>query len=384
MNRVVLSKKASAGIKEGFLWAYKNEVISTLENGLSAAEIYDDKGEFLAVGYYNPASVIAVRIFDRKRSTLGRDFFRQSLLKAIKRRSLLNAEAYRIVNSESDLLPGLVVDRYKDYIRIDFTTAGMLMFKDDILSLLFEILKPGGAVVDFDERLQKKEGVEFEREILGEVPKKILFKENSIVFAADIIDGQKSGFYLDQRRNRRILSEYIAPRSEFLDLFCNTGGFGLYAAKKKDARVTAVDISQKAIEDAKENYEINGCGAEFVRENVFDYLRVLRKEKRRFNVIVVDPPSFAKNSAQKRAALRGFWDLTVNSFKLAAKEAFVALFSCSYHVEEKDLLQIANRAALQTNRKVSVLDTFYQDIDHPWILGFDYSKYLKGFLFRLE
>ncbi|WP_187648192.1 class I SAM-dependent rRNA methyltransferase [Nitrosophilus labii] len=385
MKKVVINKKAAKTLREFFPWIYRSDIIDhqKFEAG-ELVKIVDEEGKSLGIGYINLNSVISIRVLDFKIQNVDKDFFIKRIKDALQQRVDIYSNAFRVIHSEADMLPGLIVDRYDEYLSLQINTAGMLRYKDIILEALVEVLRPKGVVIDADRYSLQKEGVEvFEPKIVGKVPNNIIFEENGIKFSVDITSGQKTGFYLDQRRNREIVSRYIKQKSKVLDLFCNIGGFGLYAAKKADADVELVDISKEAIEKAKNNFKLNNVEGKFVCENVFDYLRVLRAGVKKYDMIIIDPPSFAKNKNQKKGALRGFKDLMVNALKIADNQGYIAIFSCSYYVYEEDLVQIALKASKDTKKRLKIVEVLYQDIDHPYVVNIPTSKYLKGFLFKV-
>ena len=385
MKKVHISPKAVRELSHYAPWVYRSDILEEelhFEPG-EIVELVDQRGNFVALAYINPKSTIAARVLSFKNVPINRAFFKTRLLRALARRVAIDSDACRLVHSEGDFLPGLIVDRYGEYLSVQFTTAGMLRFYETILDILVEVLTPAGMLVRGEEYSFKKEGLEpFVREI-GEVPERVVITEHGVKFAVDLRSTQKTGFYLDQRRNRNLLTHYIKQRDHVLDCFSNTGGFGLYARVKKKAKVCCVDISAEAIELAKRNFDLNEATGEFVVANVFDYLRELRSSKERFDLIILDPPSFAKSRSKKSAAMKGFKDITVNAMKVVRPEGLIALFSCSHHVGMEDLKKIALQSAKDNGKMVEVLEHFYQDIDHPYVLGNPYSLYLEGLLLKV-
>ena len=384
MKKVRINAKAAKELAHYAPWVYRSDIVSAMEfEAGELVEVVDEKDRFLAVGYINPASTIAVRVLSFKNVPINRAFFKTRILRAAARRVDIPSDACRLIHSEADFLPGLVVDRYGDYLSVQFTTAGMMRFYETILDILVEVIEPAGMIVRGEEYAFKKEGLEpFVREI-GSVPSSVVIEENGVRFYVDLRSSQKTGFYLDQRRNRKIVTDYIKQRDDVLDCFSNTGGFGLYAKVHKNARVRCVDISEEAIALAKQNFDLNEVTGEFVVANVFDYLRELRSTKERFDLIILDPPSFAKSRSKKSAAMKGFKDITVNAMKLVRSEGLIALFSCSHHVGMEDLKRVALQSAKDNGKMVEVLEHLYQDIDHPYVLGNPYSLYLEGLLLKV-
>ncbi len=386
MREIVVAKKGAKRVQEFFPWVYRSDIVSNIEDIApgSLVKAVDEARGFLALGYLNPKSTIAFRALSFKDEKIDERFIHSKILRALakRKRSPLPTDACRLIYSEADFLPGLIVDRYGDYLSVQFLTAGILAFKETIIGSLLHLLEPKGIYIQGERNSLKKEGIEPFEEVVGKIPPRVTIQENGIKFYVDICNAQKTGFYLDQRRNRKIVSEYIKQKDRVLDCFCNSGGFGLYARVFKEAQVRLVDISGEAIEQAKENFALNEVAGEFVVANVFDYLRELRKAKEKFDFIVLDPPSFAKNRNKKPSALKGFKDITVNAMKLLNHEGRIALFSCSHHIGMEDLKNVIKEAARDNKRAVEIEEHLYQDIDHPYILNNEFSLYLEGVIFK--
>ena len=381
MKKVQIKSKR---VRHFFPWVYKNEIenLDGFEPGEVVA-IYE-KERFIGVGYINPNSTIAVRILSFKNRAIDRDFFASKIDEAFQKRLDIPSNAYRLVHSEADSLPGLVVDRYEEYLSVQILTAGMANFQEEIVEILLKKFAPKGIYIQAPESLMQKEGLRGYTHVVGNIPQRIVISENGVKFAIDLLNAQKTGFYLDQRKNRKIVSDYLRQKSRVLDCFSNTGGFALYAALCKNAESILVDISATAIEQAKHNFSLNGVNATFVQANVFDYLRELRKQKAKFDLVVLDPPSFAKSKGHKAGALKGFKDITVNGMKLVDNGGLLALFSCSHHVDMEDLKKILLKASMDNKKRIEIVEHLYQDIDHPYLLNDEFSLYLKGLLCRID
>jgi 23S rRNA (cytosine1962-C5)-methyltransferase len=381
VRELVVNKKAALSLKNLFLWVYKSDIIDkkSFVTG-EIVKIVDEKGSFLAIGYVNLKSVISVRVLSFKDEKIDRDFFEKRVEKSIAKRENIPSNSFRLIHSEADLLPGLIVDIYGEYIVVMFLTAGMLNFKNEIVDILQNRFSFRGMIVTTSEDIAKKEGFEFFKEIVGEIDEAVI-EENGIKFVVDLLNAQKTGFYLDQRSNRKKVANYLVQKGSVLDCFSNIGGFGLYCAKLKDAKAIEVDISKEATKLAKRNFEINGVTGEFVVANVFDYLRKIRKK--RFDMVILDPPSFAKSRARKEQALKGFKDIAVNGMKVVKDGGYMAIFSCSFHIGIEDLKEVMQRAARDNKRFVEVVEHLYQDIDHPYILSMPNTLYLTGLLCKI-
>ncbi|BCD67867.1 class I SAM-dependent rRNA methyltransferase [Nitratiruptor sp. YY09-18] len=384
MKSVKVNRSAANKLKNLFPWVYKSDVddLAKYEPG-EIVKVVDEKERFLALGYINPRSTIAVRVLSFKDHEQIERILKSNILRALASRQELDATSCRLIYSEADMLPGLIVDKYEEYLSVQILSAGMERLKNVVLDFLINILEPKGVYIRGEEVL-KKEGLEPYSQVIGQIPERIVMQENGIKFEVDIQNSQKTGFYLDQRKNRLEVTKYVKQKDRVLDCFCNTGGFGLYARVLKRAKVTAVDISAEAIEQAKRNYALNEVDGEFVVANVFDYLRDLRKKKEQYDLIILDPPSFAKSRSKKSSAIKGFKDITVNAMKIVKNNGFIALFSCSHHIQMDDLEKVVIESARDNRKLVHVYEHLYQDIDHPYLISHPFSLYLKGLLFRVS
>jgi len=389
MKDVVVKNTAVQKIKSFNPWIYKNE-IKKISKNLKSGEIvriYSTKKEFLGLGYANPLSKITIRILTFfKEEDINKEFFKKRIENAHKKRIkfLKNTNAFRIIHSEADDLPGLIVDYFNKYLSIQINTAGIEGFREEIIQSLVEVINPEGIYEKSDEKARKKEGLKTEEKIIyGNIPEKIVIEENGVHFFIDLKTSQKTGFYLDQRKNRKIVSEYVEKGFRVLDLFSNTGGFGIYAGKKGADFIKFVDISESAVLLIGENAKLNNLkNFEIVKANVFNFVKEEVENEKKYDLIILDPPSFAKTKHEKEGALRGFKYLIINSLKLLKKDGYLSVFSCSHHVSLTDLLEITKEAAKDTSVRVEILEHLFQDIDHPYLLNIPMSLYLKGFLLR--
>ena len=375
--RVEIKKEAYEKLKRHFPWIYQNEILKAPKCDSGSVVDFVYKGEFIAVGFFNPKSKIAGRVLSFKKVLIDRGFFEERIKKAAKKREIFKkiTNSYRLIHSEADFLPGLIVDRYRDNLVVSFTTAGMDNFKGVIVEILIDILAPKG-IYEKGDKIRQKEGLEvISQTLYGEVDDEFVIKENGKKFLTYLKEGQKTGFFLDQRKNRKIVGKYGGEKT--LDLFANAGGFGIYA----NASFTKfVEISPLACSLIERNCELNNLdNYEIVREDVFKFLE---KEKEKYDLIIVDPPAFAKTKAAKKGAIRGWKYLIVNSLKLLEDGGYLALFSCSYSVSEKDLLDLALSSSLIEGCELEVVEFLKQDTDHPYILSIPNSLYLRGVLLR--
>ena len=385
MIEVKVKDSAKEKIRAFFPWVYNAEILEIKGKPKPGdfVKVLDVKKRFLGYGYINPNTKIAVRLlsFDEKEE-INKDLIKQRILSALEyRKSLnINSNAYRLVHSEADMLPGLIVDVFDQYVVVEITTYGMTKLKNWVVESLVELLKPKGIYQKVSNYAMNIEGFEEEEKTLyGAVRELIKIWEEDLEFYVDVLKGQKTGFYLDQRKARKMIRDLVKPGDVCLDAFCHTGGFALSMIKKGAKKVVAVDMSERALNIGKKNAELNGLeGIEWVESNAFHFLRKLAKEGSKFDVIVIDPPSFARTKAHVENALRGYKELCVRGLKLVKPGGYLAIYSCSFHVTREHLLEVILDAAMDVKRLVRVVGESFQDLDHPWILQMPNTLYLKG------
>ena len=350
-------------------------------------------GEWLARGYLNRSSQITVRLLTwDTEEQIDRDFWRRRLQRAIAGRAALAADpqttAYRLVHAESDGLPGLVVDRYGDWLVAQFLTLGIERQKEAIVELLMELAEPQGIIERSDVAVRRKEGLERRSGLLaGDAPPPLVeVQEHGHRFAVDIVAGQKTGFYLDQRQNRQRVAAYAAGR-ETLNAFAYTGAFAVYALAAGARHVTNVESSYEALELAEHNLALNGFDpdqqAEQIAGNVFEVLRGFRDAGRQFDLAILDPPRFAETRGQVEAATRGYKDINLLALQLLRPGGILATFSCSGLVSEDLFQKVVFGASVDAGRDVQILERLSQPPDHPVLLAFPEGAYLKGFICRV-
>ena len=375
--RVEINKEAFLKLKKRFPWVYKNEIISIPD--CNPGDVVDlvYKGEYVATAFLNPLSKITARIISFEKTHIDRKFFENRIKAAIKKRKDLEkiTNSLRLIHSEADFLPGLIVDKYGEYLVLNITTAGIENFKGIILEILIDLLNPKG-IYEKGDKIREKEGLEvISQKLYGEIEDEFVIIENNKRFLTNLISGQKTGFFLDQRKNRKVVGEF--GNNKTLDLFANAGGFGIYA----NAKFTKfVEISASACSLIEKNCELNNLqNYEIVKADVFKFLE---KENENYDLIIIDPPAFAKNKNAKKGALKGWKYLIVNSLKLLENGGYLALFSCSHAINQKDLLDLALSSSIIDNSYLEVIEFLKQDIDHPYVLNIPNSLYLTGVLLR--
>lgn len=372
-------------IRGFFPWVYRAEIASLSRKPRKGEKVVvrDFAGKFLGYGYINPEVTIAIRLISFDKSLPpSEELVRERIKKAYdyRKRLYINSNAFRLVHSEGDLLPGLVVDVYGEYAVIEFTTFGMSLYRDAVVEALLEILKPKGIYEKANHTAVEIEGLEVREGVLwGSVPEVVEIWEHDLRYLINIPEGQKTGFFLDQREARKLIRSIVEPGDRCLDVFCHTGGFALNMKKMGARVVKAIDISEKALEAGKENEKLNGLSEiEWINDNAFDHMRLLDRNGEKFDVVVIDPPSFAKNRHAVQSAMRGYKELCIRGLKLTKEGGHMAIFSCSFHITQEHLLKVLTEASYDVRRQVRVVAITYQDKDHPWILQMPNTLYLKG------
>jgi 23S rRNA (cytosine1962-C5)-methyltransferase len=350
-------------------------------------DIAAKSGEFLARGYVNRRSQIAVRLLTwDEREAIDADFWMRRLARSIQARSGL--AACRLVNAESDGLPGLIVDRYGDWIVIQALTLGIERTKAIIVDQLNDLLKPRGIYERSDVDVREKEGLPPSTGVLlgDEPPDRIEIDDDGHHFLVDVRHGHKTGFYLDQRDNRRKITAYVRD-AEVLNLFSYTGGFAVAALSAGARSVINVDSSAEALALAKDNLRLNGLAIQaedFIEADVFSYLRRLRAERRSFDVIIADPPKLAQSQSQLERASRAYKDLNLIALQLLRPGGYLITFSCSGLVSPDLFQKIIFGAALDAGREAQIIERLSQSSDHPVLLSFPEGEYLKGLVCRVN
>ncbi len=377
--KVLYIKKASR-ILAGHLWVYRQEIDSSLKDFKPGelVELRDRKDQFLGIGYVNPDSRISVRILSRKKEKINYGFFEKRITDAIsyRKRVLPDIDSCRLIYSESDLLSGLIVDRYEDWLVIQSLTAGIDRFLKDIIEIIDKLINPSTIFLKNDSYQRTLEGVEQKTEFIKGGPERLpVIKEGGLNLKVDPLHGQKTGFFLDQRENRLCLANIIKG-GRGLDLFCYTGAWGLHLAMN-GAEVLLIDDSERALELARENAALNNISerCSFLRADVFDYLSTTKEKELDF--IILDPPAFVKSRSKIEEAVRGYTFINNASMKLLKKGGILATSSCSAHISRELFLDILRRAARGAGRALRLIEFRSQAKDHPVLLQVPETEYLK-------
>jgi len=389
LAKVLLKRGREKPVLNRHPWIFSG-AIQRIEGEVTDGEVVvvaDYRGRFLAQGYLNRRSQIAVRLLTWDESeAIGEDFWRRRLERAWASRQALaddpSTDAYRLVNAESDLLPGLILDRYGDYLVAQFLTLGIERWKAELVSLLADLLKPRGIYERSDAGVRKKEGLAQVSGLLhGEEPLNLVeVTENGHRFLVDIKRGHKTGFYLDQRENRQQLTRYC-PGREVLNCFAYTGAFAVYAAAARAGRITNVESSAETLELAQRNMGLNGFADrddEYVEGDVFQVLREYRDQGHSFDLIILDPPKFAYSQHQVESACRGYKDINLLAMQIMAPGGILFTFSCSGRVSPDLFQKVLFGASIDAGRDVQIVEKLSQASDHPILLTFPESEYLKG------
>jgi 23S rRNA (cytosine1962-C5)-methyltransferase len=375
--------KRTKRLLAGHLWIFSNELHEGPRNYSPGAvvELYDMREAFMGMGYINPKSLIAVRLLTRERIRIDKEFIGVRIRAALhlRQRFFSGSNALRLVFSEGDYLPGLVVDRYGECIVIQLLTAGMEALKETIVELLDDIISPDVIVLRNDSRSRSLEGLPLYREIIkGDLAALPVVNESGLLFEVDPYGGQKTGFFLDQRENRRALAEMLKG-GRGLDLFCHTGGWAIRLAAS-GAEVTAVDASERAVAMGRRNAALNGLqeNVAFLKEDVFLFLRAeLERGERRYDFIVCDPPAFVKSGEKIKEGVRAYGEINEACMKLLKAGGILATSSCSYHIARELFLDTLRVAARHAGRRLRLLELRSQAKDHPVLLSMPETEYLK-------
>jgi 23S rRNA (cytosine1962-C5)-methyltransferase len=376
---VRVSRKAAGRVASGHPWIFTSDV---LDHGPAAPGdavlVADPNGKTLGTAHYSDSSQISLRLLSDRAETIDRAFYlrRLSEAEAYRKRVVTDTNAYRLVHGEADRLPGLVIDRYGDYISIQTLDQGMDRAKPEIVSAIQELFGPKGIVERNDVAVRKRENLPLEAGVLtGEVPGVIGVEMNGLKFGADLVHGQKTGIFLDQRENYLAAARYSRGRA--LDCFTSSGGFALHMARRCDS-VQAVDSSETSLKAAELNRAANEIGnVEFREADVFELLAGYSSARRRFDTVVLDPPAFTKSRGNLDRAVHGYKEINRRALELLSSGGVLITCSCSHHLSEAALLELVAEASLDTHRTLRVLERRTQSQDHPILLTVPETLYLK-------
>jgi 23S rRNA (cytosine1962-C5)-methyltransferase len=381
---VVISPRGAERLRSGHLWVYRSDVLKSQAEPGAIVRLTDDRGHFQGRAFYSDKSQISVRLLTREDVPVDRAFFTARLERAAAFRKLIveNSDACRLVYSEGDLLPSLIVDRYGDYLALQTLSQSTDRLKSLFVEILVELFSPKGVLERNDPKVRLLEGLDQRVGVLhGAVPAEVLVKENGITFACDLAKSQKTGSFLDQRENHWAARRYAS--GEVLDCFSYQGGFALTIADKC-SHVEGIDMAPAAVEAARRNQKLNSISNVHFREgNTFDILKEYSDSERRFQMIILDPPAFAKNRDSIPAARRGYKEINLRAVKLLRPGGFLVTCSCSYHISEATFLQILAEAANDAHKNITIVERRTQSQDHPILLTMPETHYLKCLIVKV-
>lgn len=390
MTEIHLKKNEDRRIKSGHPWVFSNE-IGRIDNRCEpggAALLFDASGGLIGTGYYNPHSLIAFRLLAAGRAEIDTaEFFLKQISAALDHRRMIypDLETFRLVYGESDHLPGLVVDKYGDFLSIQLLSAGMDHRRGLIVDALQQLLTPKGIIARNDVAVRSMEGLSEQVELLaGAVPERVMMQENGLKFELDLWHGQKTGGFLDQKENHLLLKG-ISEGRRVLDCFCYSGSWAVHAGAFGAERVLGLDISERAIAHAKRNAALNGLEkkVDFEECDAFDRLRSLKLEGEAFDVVVLDPPAFVKNRKNIAEATKGYLTINRRAMELLEPGGYLITCSCSYHMGREAFREMLVAASRQAKREVRLVKVCSQAPDHPVLLSFPESEYLKCFVLQV-
>lgn len=395
MQNISLKKNEEHRIKQGHLWVFSNEVKSDersveseesrVQNG-DVVQIYDSRNNFIASGFYNANSLIAVRILSNEKEFDLSKLLAERLTAAYNFRKTIypNKNSFRMVFSESDFLPGLIIDKYNNTFVLQVYSFGMEKNIDLITAILKEQFSAENIFTKNEEHFRKLEGLPVEDKIyFGKMSGEII-SDGFVKYKINFTSSHKTGFYFDQCDNREFAGKFCKDKS-VLDCFCNSGGFGLHASFNGAKSVTFVDSSKQEIDNAKTNFELNGFNSdvEFIDSDVFDYLEKCIAQKKKYDVVIIDPPAFAKNKKSLPAAVKGYEKLNRLAMEVTANGGLLFTSSCSHHLKEEIFLDILRNSALKAGKKVQMFYFNNASLDHPVLPAMEETVYLKFAALRI-
>ena len=382
MARAFIVKGKENRIEYGHPWVFKSDISHTegdIEPG-DVLDVYSSKNKFLGRGFFNPKSQITIRMLTYEHEEINYDFLYKRIHEAWNYRTqVADINSCRVVYAESDFLPALVVDKFSDILVVQTLALGMDKYKNDIVNILDDIIKPRGIYERNDVPVRLLEGLEIQKGFLkGSFDTLVEMTENGVKFLVDVENGQKTGFFLDQKENRAAIAPFVKD-VKVLDCFTHTGSFALHAGLYGAKSVLGIDISEHAVKCATKNAEINGLDSivKFQVANTFDILREFYKNGEHFDTIVLDPPAFtkAKNTVQK--AISGYKEINLQAMKILERGGYLITCSCSHHIDSDLFMDILYDAAADCKRKVRVVEYRSQAKDHPVLLASSETEYLK-------
>ncbi len=384
MSVATVSARGATRWAKGHPWIYRSDVLESPDVA-GIVRVHDERGRFLGQALCSPGSEIRLRLLERSERRVDGDWWRERLAACRSKRLGIDATAWRAVHGEGDGLPALIVDRYDRWLVVQILSAALEARRTEIIAALVEVFAPEGILLRNDVPTRRLEGLDAGIELaFGTVPEQIEVREGGVRWFAAPWTGQKTGAFLDQRENRLLAGALMPDGGTGLDCFAYHGSFALHLAGRA-ARVTALDVSAEALARGAEHAALNGIDRiDFVTADAFDVLPIWGREGRQFDVVVVDPPAFAKSKSTVPAALRGYHQINSRAMRLVAPGGYLITASCSFHVRRSEFLAMLADAASGTGRRFVLAAVLGQAIDHPEVLTIPETGYLKAVVLRAD
>lgn len=390
MAKIILERGKEKKIQNFYPNVFKDEIkniIGEVKNG-DIVDVCTEDMTFIARGYITDSTSSFVRVLTTKDEKIDKDFFLKKIREAYKKREHLFNETncVRAFYSEGDGIPGLIIDKFEKYVSVQFRNSGIENFRQEIINVIKKVMKPKGIYERSDVENRTHEGVEQKTGIIfGEIPERIVMEDNGLKYNIDIVEGQKTGFFLDQRESRKFIRKYLDNSKKFLDVFSSSGGFSIAALKEGCKKVVAIDKDAHALELCRENYELNGFQNEFetLEGDAFLLLKTLAGRGEKYDVITLDPPSLIKKKTELYKGRDFFMELCEESFKLLNEGGILGVITCAYHISLQDLIEVTRMAASKNGKLLQVIGVNYQPEDHTWLLHVPETLYLKALWVRV-
>jgi len=387
-KQIILKKNEDRRIVSGHPWVFSNEIRETKGNPAigDVVELLAASGLTLGIGFYNPHSLISFRLLSLSIEEIDSSFFQKRIADALALRTMLypGQQTFRVVHGEGDFLPGLIIDKFNEYLVAQTFSYGMDVRLDIICDVLNSLLHPTGIVERNESPLRLLENLPQKKGILRGSVQPTTIVENDLRYSVNLLEGQKTGFFLDQSSNRLAIRRF-SQGAKVLDCYCNDGGFSLNAARGGATSVVGIDSSEQAVHNAAANAALNGIStARFVQADVFEELQFLQERDESFDVIVLDPPSFTKSRKNVQTAKKGYKELHVRAFHVLKKAGILLTASCSHHIEPDVFLDLIHEASQKAGRQLQLLDWRGAAPDHPTLPAVPETRYLKFGIFRVN
>lgn len=384
--KVTLNSKAIHRLQQGHPWIFRSDIRAGKDLPAGVGDLESAQGKFLGKALYSPHSEIAIRFLTSQKIEVNQNFWKEKLLQAKQLREELQiaSNAYRIVFGESDGIPSFILDKYDSAYSFQILSAGLEAERESLLSALEEVFSPSMLVERNDVSVRRLEQLPQSSLIIkGDASSLQMIEEGNLQFEVNLLEGQKTGAFLDQRNNRLKAAEYAKGKKKILDVCAYQGWFSCHMAQHAE-EVTAIDQSEVACKSILRNSSLNHLdNIKVLEENAFDYLKELDRRKERFDLINLDPPAFVKSRKQIKDAMRGYKEINLRAMKMLEPHGILITSSCSHHLSEEIFLEVIHAAAVDSKRKVQILERGYQGSDHPVLVGFPESNYLKCFFLRI-